>query len=50
MIVNNFNLVSIVFLPAEADAPLVIDSDRMLADAVAFESLQPVSWRDSKIL
>jgi len=50
MVIADLHVLRIRSGPAEADAPLVIDSDRMLADAVAFESLQPVSWRDSKIL
>ena len=40
MIINNFNLVRIVFLPAEADAPLVIDPNAPLAATAAFEGLQ----------
>ena len=40
MIVNNFNLVRIVLLPAEADAPLVIDPNAQLAAAAPFESFQ----------
>ena len=40
MIVYNFNLVCIVPLPAEADAPLVIDPNAPLAAATALQRFQ----------
>ncbi len=36
--------------PPEADAPLIIDPDAMLASTVALELLQPVAGRHSQIL
>jgi hypothetical protein len=49
MIVNNFNMVRIVFLPAEADAPLVIDPNAPLAAAAAFERFQSGAGKSSQI-
>ena len=49
MIINNFNLVCIVFLPAEADAPLVIDPNAPLAAAAAFERLQTGAGKRGQI-
>jgi len=43
MIVSYFNLVSVVILPAETDAPLVIDTHAPLADAATPEGFQPVA-------
>ena len=34
--------------PAEADAPLVVDADAVLADTVAPECFQPIAGRDAE--
>lgn len=39
----------IAFLPNEADTPLVINSDRMLAGAVPFKRLKPIARRYAQI-
>jgi hypothetical protein len=49
MIVNYFNLVRIVFLPAEADAPLVVDPNAPLATTAAFERLQSVAGKCGQV-
>jgi len=40
MVVHDFNIGGLPVLPHEADAIAVADADAVLADAVAFESLQ----------
>lgn len=49
MIVNNFDLVRIVLLPAEADAPLVVNPNAPLAAAAAFQSFQPRAGECSQV-
>ena len=39
---GDFDLVGISVFPREADAPLLIDADRVLPIAVSFECLEPV--------
>jgi len=36
--------------PHKADSVLVVDPDRILSNAVADKLLQPVSWRDAKVV
>ncbi len=45
MIVADFNVFSVVVFPFEADAPLFVDPDGVLAFAVAFEGFELVSRR-----
>jgi hypothetical protein len=49
MIVYNFNLVCIVPLPAEADAPLDIDPNAPLAAAIALERFQSSAGKYNQI-
>ena len=48
MVIDNPDIVRVVFAPAEADAPLVIDADAVLASAFAFQSFQMVAPRHSQ--
>ena len=50
MIVNNLDLRWSSVCPHEADPPLVINSDAVLSGTVALEGLEPISWRDTKIV
>ena len=50
MIIDDFHIVGIAPEPAEADAPLVIDADAVLADAVAMEPLEAIPRGDSEVL
>ena len=50
MIVRYFDIVGVTLLPPEADAPLVVDADAMLASTVTREPFQPVSRRDTQIV
>jgi hypothetical protein len=50
MIVDDFHVVGVTFPPHEADAVLIIDSDAVLALALAVQSLQPVPGRNVQIV
>jgi len=45
MIVNNLHLVSVALFPAEADPPLVVDTDAVLTASIAVKSFQSVPWQ-----
>ena len=49
MIVNDLNFVGISVSPNEADAPLIIDSNAVLALAIAAQAFEPVSSRSGQI-
>ena len=46
----NFHLVSIVVQPLETDAPLIVNTNAMLAFPISAEGLQPVSWRRPQVI
>jgi len=50
VVICDLNVVGIAFMPSKAHAPLLVDTNRMLALTGSFELLQSVSWRDSEIL
>jgi len=50
MLVRHFDVVGVVLLPTEADAPLVIDANAMLASAIARQSFQPIGRRNPQIV
>ena len=43
-------VVGVVILPAEADAPLLIDADAELSFAVSFECFETVRRRDAEVV
>jgi len=46
VIIDNFDRVSVLFVPAKADAPLVIDTDTVLSAPAALQCLQMVAgWQ-----
>ena len=49
MIVDNFNLMRVVFLPAEAEAPLIVDPYAPLAAPAAFEGLQTAAGKCGQV-
>jgi hypothetical protein len=49
MVVDNFNLCGLTRFPAEADSPLVIHPDAVLATPVSGKFFQAVPRRDSEI-
>ena len=50
MVVNNLDLIRIAVSPAEANAPLIIDTDTVLARSVPLELLQAIARGDSQVL
>jgi hypothetical protein len=49
MVIHDFHLLCVVITPDEANPPLVIDADAVLAGTVAFEDFQPVARRRKQI-
>ena len=50
VVIDNLNLVRAVGLPLEADAPLLVDADGLLAFAVSLEGFEPVSGGDVEVV
>jgi hypothetical protein len=50
MIVNKLDVVSVPLAPDEADAPLLVDANRMLSAPVARKRLEPVSRRYAQVV
>jgi len=48
MIVDDLNVMSIAGTPMEANPPLIVDPDAMLASAGALQFLQPVARRNAQ--
>ena len=48
MVVSDLDLFGIVSGPDEADAPLVVDADAMLAGTITAQRLEPVAGRESQ--
>jgi hypothetical protein len=44
MVVCDFDISGIAVAPDEADAPLVVDPNRVLASSIVFESLESEAW------
>jgi hypothetical protein len=49
MIADDLDVVSIPAFPAEAQPPLIVDTDAVLACAISREPLKPVAGRDAQI-
>ena len=50
MIIHDFYVIGISVSPNKADSPLVIDTDAVLAPAVAFQGFQMIVGRYAQIL
>lgn len=50
MVVHNFHFEGVFALPAEAEAPLIVDADAVLASPVTFQCFQPVAGRSAQIV
>jgi hypothetical protein len=50
MVIDNFNIVRLPTLKTEADAPLVVDPDAPLSDAVSGQRFEAVGWRHAKVV
>ena len=49
MVIDNFNVVRIAITPDEAQPPLVIDADAVLALPIALQCFQPVAGQGGEI-
>jgi hypothetical protein len=49
VIVGDFDVVSIAFLPDKANSPLIVDANAVLSPSIAAQSFQVISWRRSQI-
>jgi hypothetical protein len=45
MVINNLDFIGIAIIPDKAYAPLHIDADGMLANAILAKLMQPVAWQ-----
>src|SRR3990172_4207303 len=50
VVVADLDVMGVSVLPAEADSPLVVDPNAVLADAVPGEALQAVPWRHAELV
>jgi hypothetical protein len=50
MVINDLHIVGIRTLPAETDAPLLIDLDTVLARSISPQGFQAVARRDPQVL
>ncbi len=50
VVIHNFNFVDTIAFPPEANSPLIVDPNTMLALAVALQCLQVVSRRRIQFL
>ena len=50
MVVNDLNPFWTSVAPPEADTPLIVDSDTVLARTITAQTLEPVARRNPKIL
>jgi len=50
MVVNDLDIEGLSVSPLEADAKLVVHADTPLSGAVTRKCLEPVAWRNAKIL
>ncbi len=49
MIVAELNIVRIAILESKAETPLIVDGDRMLANPVTFQQVQPIAWGHQQV-
>ena len=49
MVVNDLNPFWTSFAPPEADTPLIVDSDTVLARAITAQTLEPVARRNPEV-
>ena len=50
MIINNLNIVCILFLPFETDSPLIVNANAMLSLSLPEQCFKLVSRRQSQVL
>jgi hypothetical protein len=49
-VIDAFHVMRVSILPAETDAPLIVDPDAVLAIAPVFQRLKPVGWGNPEII
>ena len=49
MIVDDLDGMRVSVFPAEADPPLIVDSDAVLASSISGQFLQMIGWRNPEI-
>jgi hypothetical protein len=50
MVVDDFDIFGARLCPTEANSPLIVDPDRVLANAIALERFEPVTGRSAKVV
>ena len=50
VVIDDLDVMRIAVVPAETDAPLVVDADAVLAIAVSFQCLQAVAGRYAQVV
>ena len=50
MVVGHLYIESMAILEAEADSPLLVDEDRVLALSIATQGMQAIAGRDSEVI
>jgi hypothetical protein len=50
MIISDLNIFCACFRPPKADAPLIVDTNAILADPVTFEGLKAIAGRYPQII
>jgi hypothetical protein len=49
VVIHDFDIVGVSFVPTKADAVPIVDSDAVLSDAVPFQGFEPVAGPGQKI-
>jgi len=50
VIISNFNIQGMTCIPPEANPPLLVDSDTVLAVAITLQGFKLIGYRDRQIL
>lgn len=50
MVIGDFHVIGVPFVPPKTDAPLVVDAYGVLTGSVAVQRMKPVSWRHGHVL
>ena len=50
MVIHDFDIFGAIVRPTETNAELIIHTNAVLTSAIAFQRLQPIAWRNPKIL
>jgi len=50
MIIDDFHICGVATMESETQAPLVIDTNTVLASSTAFQKLKPITRRNSQIV